>query len=285
MNLRLSTSGLLALVGALLLAACDPISMDTSLRPAQLLALPRVFDSPISPPATATDAFTSPISPLPTATASPTPTDLFTSPISPLPTATWSPTPTPTGMPSPPPTGTLQSTALPAPTGPPPPSLTFTPTPEIARSSVTGGGWFLPPTGAYTAAPELRGKAALNFVIQRKRDASGPTGNVEFHWNAAQVRFHASHVEVLVVEGARATFRGTGILKGLDRKDGDSLAFQVSVVDGQLESGGADRVRIKIWAMEDGRMVIYDNQPGDPDEADPTTELGGGSIVIHLKEK
>ena len=149
---------------------------------------------------------------------------------------------------------------------------------------VTGGGWFLPPAGAYTAAPTLKGKAALNFVVQRKRDASGPTGNVEFHWNAAEVRFHASHLEVLVVEGARATFRGTGILKGPDRKGGDRLAFQVSVVDGQLADGGTDRVRIKIWAMDDDKMVIYDNQPGDPDDADPTTELGGGGFVIHLKK-
>jgi hypothetical protein len=27
--------------------------------------------------------------------------------------------------------------------------------------------------------------------------------------------------------------------------------------------------------------VIYDNQMGDEDDADPATELGGGSIVIH----
>jgi hypothetical protein len=284
MNLRLSTSGLLTLVGVLLLAACDPGSMNMSLHPAKLLALPRVFDCPISPPPTATDVFTSPISPLPTATASPTPTDLFTSPISPLPTATWSPTPTSTGTPSPSPTGTPRSTALPAPTGPPPPSPTFTPISEKARFSVTGGGWILSPAGAYTVAPELRDKVDLSFVVQQKKDAGGPTGNVEFHWNAAKVRFHASHLELLAVEGARATFQGTGTLKGLNRKGGVSFCFRVSVIDGQLEGGDSDRVRIRIWAMEDGNMVIYDNQPGDPDDADPTTELGSGSIVIHMKD-
>jgi hypothetical protein len=285
MNLRLSTSGLLTLVAVLLLVACDPGSMDMSLRSAKLLALPGVFDSPISPPPTATDVFTSPISPLPTATDSPTATDVFTSPISPLPTATSSPTATPTGTPSPVPTGTPQSPELPATAGPSPPSPTFTPIPEEARSSVTGGGWILSPAGAYTAAPELVGKADLNFVVQRKGDAADPTGSVEFHLNSAKLRFHASHLEVLAVEGDRATFQGTGILKGLDRKEGGSFGFRVSVVDGQLEDGAADRVRIKIWDMEDGNRVIYDSQPGDPDDADPTTQLGGGSIVIHLGEE
>jgi hypothetical protein len=27
--------------------------------------------------------------------------------------------------------------------------------------------------------------------------------------------------------------------------------------------------------------VVYDNQMNDPDSGDPTTVLGGGSIVIH----
>ena len=31
--------------------------------------------------------------------------------------------------------------------------------------------------------------------------------------------------------------------------------------------------------------VIYDNNLGNDDEDDPTTEIGGGSIVIHSKEK
>ncbi len=44
--------------------------------------------------------------------------------------------------------------------------------------------------------------------------------------------------------------------------------------------GSPDKFRIKIWNKATGE-VIYDNQPGAPDMADPTTVIQGGSIVIH----
>jgi len=55
----------------------------------------------------------------------------------------------------------------------------------------------------------------------------------------------------------------------------------VTVIDGQASGGGGvDKFRIKIWDKATGQ-VVYDNQPGDPDNADATTVIGGGSIVIH----
>ncbi len=30
-------------------------------------------------------------------------------------------------------------------------------------------------------------------------------------------------------------------------------------------------------------MVVYDNELGGADDADPTTEIGGGSIKIHTQ--
>ena len=42
-----------------------------------------------------------------------------------------------------------------------------------------------------------------------------------------------------------------------------------------------DRFRIKIWLGNEGNGVVYDNMMGAPNGADPTTALGGGSIVIH----
>jgi hypothetical protein len=42
----------------------------------------------------------------------------------------------------------------------------------------------------------------------------------------------------------------------------------------------SDYLRINIFEMGSGD-VVYDSQPGNPADADPTTELGGGSIVIH----
>jgi hypothetical protein len=40
--------------------------------------------------------------------------------------------------------------------------------------------------------------------------------------------------------------------------------------------------RIKIWDRAIDAMV-YDNQMGASDDADPATVIGGGSIVVHKK--
>ena len=39
--------------------------------------------------------------------------------------------------------------------------------------------------------------------------------------------------------------------------------------------------RIKIWDKDDGDSIVYDNQMDAAEDADPTTQIGGGSIVIH----
>src|SRR5262249_12919189 len=60
-----------------------------------------------------------------------------------------------------------------------------------------------------------------------------------------------------------------------------SYAFLLTVIDGAAPGGhGPDKFRIKIWDKGTG-AVIYDNQPGDADDAVPNTPLGGGGIVIH----
>ena len=41
--------------------------------------------------------------------------------------------------------------------------------------------------------------------------------------------------------------------------------------------------RIKICDKDNGDNIIYNNQMGDADDADPATAIGGGSIVIHNK--
>ena len=52
--------------------------------------------------------------------------------------------------------------------------------------------------------------------------------------------------------------------------------------DGNVSgAGGVDKFRIKIWDQNNANVVAYDNQMAAPDGADPTTFLGGGSIVLH----
>jgi len=60
--------------------------------------------------------------------------------------------------------------------------------------------------------------------------------------------------------------------------------FMLTAIDAALTpSTEVDRFRIKIWDRAT-EQVIYDNQMGDSDDADPTTAIGGGSIVIHKAE-
>ena len=58
-------------------------------------------------------------------------------------------------------------------------------------------------------------------------------------------------------------------------------AVSVDVWWGTAEgAGGVDKFRIKIWDKSTD-TVVYDNMLGASDTADPATEIGGGSIVIH----
>ncbi len=148
---------------------------------------------------------------------------------------------------------------------------------------VTGGGWIDSPSGAYTPDdPEdddLTGKANFGFISKYKKGASVPTGQTEFVFQAGDLNFHSSSYDWLVVAGAKAMFKGVGTINGA----GD-YGFMLSAVDAALTpSTSEDRFRIKIWDKNAGDIVVYDNQMGDDDNADVTTAIGGGSIVIHTK--
>lgn len=141
---------------------------------------------------------------------------------------------------------------------------------------VTGGGWITSPPGAYAPAPTLTGRASFGFVSRYHKGAAVPTGTTEFQFRAAGLNFHSDRYQWLVVAGCKAQYKGDGTING-----GGDLGFMLSATDGQLPGGGgADKFRIRIWDKVTG-LTIYDNQMEAPDDQDPTTTLGGGSIVIH----
>ena len=73
-------------------------------------------------------------------------------------------------------------------------------------------------------------------------------------------------------------------LRAAIRQASDDAVVRGIVVAGDARnfSAGADvdLFRIKIWDKDTG-LVVYDNQMGDEENADPVTAIGGGSIVIH----
>jgi hypothetical protein len=157
---------------------------------------------------------------------------------------------------------------------------------------VTGGGWIDSPSGAYTADESLTGKASFGFVSKYKRGTQVPTGVTQFQFQVADLNFHSESYDWLVIAGARAQYKGVGTINGEGQ-----YKFKLTGVDADIndhDSIAVDRFRIKIWwevePEGDGEAVehvVYDNgldaddYPDDPTTG--TTEIGGGSIVIHKK--
>jgi hypothetical protein len=140
----------------------------------------------------------------------------------------------------------------------------------------TGAGWFVSPPGAYVADPSLTDKAHFAFVSKiDKKIVTLVNGNASFQFQAADLTFDATSYDWLKVAGPKAMMKGSGTVN-----DVPGFGFLISAVDGQITGGGGvDKFRIKIWNQSTG-VVIYDNQIGADENADPTTTLGGGSISI-----
>jgi hypothetical protein len=140
----------------------------------------------------------------------------------------------------------------------------------------TGGGWITSPVGAYVPNQSLSGKATFGFVSRYLKGATAPTGNTDFVFQAASFRFRGTNFDWLVISGARAQFKGSGTVNGTG-----NYGFLLTAVDGAIGGGGGvDRFRLKVWDRSTG-IVIYDNQMGADQAAEPTTAIGGGDIVIH----
>ena len=144
---------------------------------------------------------------------------------------------------------------------------------------VTGGGWIDSPEGAFQDDPSLTGKANFGFVSKYKKGADTPTGNTEFVFKAADLNFHASEFDWLVIAGSNAKFKGTGTING----EGN-YGFLVTAFDADVNTNDSqedDKFRIKIWDKDNADALVYDNEVGADEDAEPTTAIGGGSIVIH----
>jgi hypothetical protein len=138
---------------------------------------------------------------------------------------------------------------------------------------VTGAGTIESPSGAL-AGSTAAGTARFGFQSKYARGATVPTGNTQFKFRAGDLEFDSTAYEWLVVAGARAQYKGTGVI----RNTTGTFDFLLTVIDGdQAGGGGADKFRIKISGPGG---VIYDNQMEAADSADPSTVIASGHIVI-----
>jgi PKD repeat protein len=147
---------------------------------------------------------------------------------------------------------------------------------DPAGGFVTGGGWIMSPAGADVDHAAATGKATFGFNSKYKTGATLPAGQTQFQFKAGDLNFHSESYEWLVVAGAKAQYKGVGTINGVG-----SYGFMLSAIDSDVNANDShtlDRFRIRIWGQSG---LVYDNQIGAEENADPTTALGGGSIVIH----
>jgi cysteine-rich repeat protein len=147
---------------------------------------------------------------------------------------------------------------------------------------VTGGGWIESPPGAFMADQFISGRANFGFISRYKKGTAIPTGETEFKFNAANLGFHSTTYDWLVVSGALAQYKGIGTING----EGE-YKFVLTAIDADINNHDAitvDRFRIRIWTEDESGYedVVYDNGL-DADDLDDTatTQIRGGSIVIH----
>ena len=143
-----------------------------------------------------------------------------------------------------------------------------------STGSITGSAGINSPAGAYPANPSLTG--STSFGLNAGYNSGQPNGQSQFQFQAASFNFHSSSYAWVVTTGARGEYMGTGTVNGAG-----SYGFIISVIDGsQLTPTQTDTFRIKVWDPASG-TVLYDSQMGDPDYADPTTPITGGSLTVH----
>jgi hypothetical protein len=121
----------------------------------------------------------------------------------------------------------------------------------------------------------MTGQVAFGFASNYFKNATNPKGETELVFKDGGVEFNAVNYDVLVVDPtkSKATYKGLGktIINGVEQS---GYAFLMVVIDGKTPTNlnGTDRIRIKIY-NKNTNAIIYDNQPGDPDDADPITPV------------
>lgn len=138
-----------------------------------------------------------------------------------------------------------------------------------------GGGYFNSPIGALLSDLNTSGEASYGFTINYYKNATLPKGETQFEFKVGSFEFNALNFDYLVISNSMAQFKGTGKIIG-----GQSgVGFTMTVTDGQLDGTGIDKIRMKIYNKNNGR-IIYDNQPGASEAALPTQAVAANSTIV-----
>jgi hypothetical protein len=110
-------------------------------------------------------------------------------------------------------------------------------------------------------------------MAKSQKGANVPSGNTEFQFKVADLNFHSTTYQWLVVNqgGTNAQFKGDGTINGAAAPNGQNYKFMIWAGDHSPET-----FRIKIWYEDgSGEHAVYDNGVEQT--------IAGGSIVVHTK--
>ena len=140
---------------------------------------------------------------------------------------------------------------------------------DPASGYTIGGGWIDSPLGALVSDPTMMGKMTFGFNSKFFKGATNPKGESQMDFLLGNFEFNALNYEYLVIDKARAQFKGFGKLNGVCglRLHRDCHRWKFA------GGGGVDKFRIKIWEKTTG-LIVYDNQMGASDAADPIMAIG-----------
>lgn len=171
--------------------------------------------------------------------------------------------------------------------------------------ATTAAGQFYAPPGSLVANPSLSTanlKVQLGDHCMPKPNSPGKfNGMLNLEMAGAHFVFETENTDYdyLVVSGCYlAQFHGTGYLYANGHKSnchggchgacaagGASNAhYGILVVqtDRTYNIANKNKVRIKIWNMDDANAVVFDTQMGDPDDALPTTPISSGNCNVRI---
>jgi hypothetical protein len=147
-----------------------------------------------------------------------------------------------------------------------------------AGGSEIGTGSFASPLGAYTRNTTLAG----SVMITQLNAKYATDGTMNLGTNAFRLSYSSASMSLASTKmtwfvkttTGKSWLRGEGTL--LTGTTSETVNYLLSVVD---STSVADKVRVKIWNKATG-AVIYDNQPGSPDDADATQAVSTGPGTV-----
>jgi hypothetical protein len=147
---------------------------------------------------------------------------------------------------------------------------------DASAGWITGGGWFDSPEGSSEVYSDT-GIARFGFVSDYNGNFEQQSDRSMFRFILDKLRFASYIYDSLDVSANKARLIGRGTLDG----KGDH-GFLISAIDGDMDGAGDDdKLRIKIWDLEDQGQIIYDNQSGSSNQSDPISGIQSGSIMIN----